>query len=324
MNTIYASNVPQAYTETIIKLRIWGEEEESRNGPVITSLDPVLLQISNPTERVLFDKTRNCNPFFHVMEWVWMLSGSNDVRWIEQFNKKFRGYADSGTNILQGAYGHRWIKHFGVNQIQIVGDLLRKDLSTRRACISMWDPRCDLNNHADIPCNTSIMFRVMQGKLDMTVINRSNDLIWGMLGANAVHMTYLHELICHIAGIPIGFYRVFTLNLHIYKNLENFEQIFYTTLPEDNYSRGQIVEPFPLLDPTETYEELVSDCVSLTNLEDVLHPMTDWMRYVAYPMYLCYMERLEKRGNGKGLLTEIAATDWRLACQNYISIREQK
>lgn len=333
MNVIYANNVPQAYTEAIIKLRTCGEEEMSRNGPVITSQDPVLLQIQRPTERVLFDKVRNANPFFHVMEFVWMMAGENDVRWIEQFNKRFREYADPGTDVIHAGYGHRWIKHFGRNQIQAVGDLLRLEPNTRRAVIVMWDPRVDLSSHNDLPCNTQIMFRVVTsnievggGMLDMTVINRSNDLIWGMLGANAVHMTYLHELVAYIAGFRVGLYKVFTNNLHIYKNMPNFDNIWATRVPEDDYRRLG-VEPTPLLQRDETYPMLVQDCVELMDLDGECNsdfvPRTFWVANVAWPMYEAYMERL--RGNdGMNHVSEIQATDWRLACENYVNLRKEK
>ena len=320
MNTIFAMNIPRAYSEAIIKMRVWGEEEQSRNGPVITSLDPVLLHVARPMERVLFDGVRDCNPFFHVMEFVWMIAGENDVRWIEQFNKGFRQYADVRTNNLHGAYGWRWIKHFGTNQIQAAADLLAKDATTRRAVIGMWDPRVDLVPHADLPCNTQIMFRYVSGQLDMTVINRSNDLVWGMLGANAVHMTYLHELMCHMTGMKIGFYKVFTNNLHIYKEMPKFDAIWGTCAPVDEYST---VKPYPLLDDTETYEMLVSDCVNLINEGEQWIPKTDWMRFVARPMYMAYMERLHG-GTGKCYIDEIEATDWRLACEQYVNRRKAK
>lgn len=322
MNIIYAQNIPQAYTEAIIKLRTWGEEEESRNGPVITSQDPVLLSITNPKERVLFDKTRNANPFFHVMEIVWMLAGENDVRWIEQFNRGFRGFADTGTDTLHGAYGHRWLKHFGKNQIQAVADMLRTDPTTRRAVIAMWDPRVDLSSHNDLPCNTQIMFRVVQGVLDMTVINRSNDLIWGMLGANAVHMTYLHELVSFISGIPMGLYKVFTNNLHIYKNMPNFEAIWDTRVPEDAYRGSLAAKTYDLLWPGEKYEWLVEDCLNLIAERRPGGLLCNWSKAVAWPMKMAYQNRLSG-GDGAYYIAQINAEDWRLACHNYVAIRRE-
>jgi thymidylate synthase len=324
VNSIYANNIPQAYTEAIIKLRTWGEEQESRNGPVITSIDPVYLEIQNPKQRVLFDQTRNANPFFHVMEFVWMMAGENDVRWIEQFNHGFRNYADHGTNTLHGAYGHRWTRHFEINQIVAVADLLRADKTTRRAVLGMWDPRVDLSQHSDLPCNTQIMFRVVHNALDMTVINRSNDLIWGMLGANAVHMTYLHELIAFISGIKIGLYKVFTNNLHIYKEMPNFKKIWATITPDDFY-RANGIKTYDLLWPGEKYETLVRDCVALVNEEHVSVLETNWARAVAWPMKMAYQDRLRLTGgDGKYFIAQINAEDWRLACENYVNLREGK
>ena len=321
MITIHARNIPDAYVECLWKMRIYGEQEQSRNGPVMTIPDPVLLQVDNPRERVIFDPVRDANPFFHVMEFVWMIAGSNDVKWIEQFNKRFRNFADVGTDTIHGAYGHRWIHHFGRNQIQLVADLLRADPTTRRAVMGMWDPRSDLTPHADLPCNTQIMFRVIEGKLDMTVINRSNDLIWGMLGANAVHMTYLHELVwCMRRYTPGGDTTrgiIFTNNLHIYKNLDKFEQIYNTVeivVPDAPH------EPYELLTETETYEALVADCVKLMNLEDDHTFETDWMSYVAYPMYMAYTQRHEVRY----FTAMIEASDWRIACEEWINRRKGK
>jgi thymidylate synthase len=324
VNTIYAHNVPHAYSEAILKLHLWGEEEESRNGPVISCPDPVFLRITHPEQRVLFDETRDCNPFFHVMEFVWMMAGSNDVRWIEQFNKRFRAFADTNTDVIHGAYGHRWINHFPVNQISAAASLIRQDPTTRRAVISMWDPSVDLTPHNDLPCNTSIMFRVIDGQLDMTVVNRSNDLIWGMLGANAVHMTYLHELMAHMTNLTIGHYQVFTNNLHIYKNMPKFEAIWSTTTDYDLYRGATGVKTFPILQKNESYGMLVEDCKILMRDRDDEFLTTTWARHVAWPIQQCYMARKEKLNDGMELAKLILAQDWRLACEQYINRREKE
>ena len=52
---------------------------DSRNGRVIVLDEPVLMTYSHPCERVLFNQARDCNPFFHVYEALWMLAGRNDV-----------------------------------------------------------------------------------------------------------------------------------------------------------------------------------------------------------------------------------------------------
>ena len=50
----------------------------------------------------------------------------------------------------------------------------------------------------------------------MTVVNRSNDLIWGLLGANVVHMSYLLEYLATEIGVEVGTQTHFTNNLHTY------------------------------------------------------------------------------------------------------------
>lgn len=54
------------------------------------------------------------------------------------------------------------------------------------------------------------------GRLNMTVCNRSNDLVWGMLGANVVHMSILQEYMAARIGVEVGTYTQFTNNLHTY------------------------------------------------------------------------------------------------------------
>lgn len=312
-------NAPHLYTEMINAMNIHGVKEQSRNGEVYTIEDAVHLTMLEPTERVLFDPIRDCNPFFHVMEFVWMMAGSKDVGFIEKFNSKYRQYADGDH--VHGAYGHRWLQHFGyVNQISAVIDILKRDRSSRRAVLGMWDPQWDLEPHNDLPCNTHIYFRVdTENRLNMTVCNRSNDIIWGMLGANIVHMTYLHELISRCTGIPLGLYHVFSHNAHVYKELPKFKEIMQTRAPVDYYTDKHI-EPYPLLREGENLEMLLSDCHSLVHglLEK---PFTRWVAEVVLPMYGAWMARKDKISDGSDEVKNIAAEDWRLACSEWINRR---
>lgn len=319
MNTVYALNIPDAYDEVKYKLKSVGVAETSRNGPVISAQGPVYLDVIHPMQRVLTDPLRDANPFFHVMEFVWMMAGENNVKWIEQFNKRFRDFADPGTDTIHASYGHRWLKHFGKNQIAVVSAMLRDDRTTRRAVIGMWDPRSDLSHHNDLPCNTQIMFRFNHEReaLDMLVTNRSNDLFWGMLGANAVHMTYMFELVCHEAELKMGHYRVFTNNLHAYTNMPKFQEIWNQqpfTSP-DVYSTGK-VKPYPLMEPGEHQSDLVWDCMTLMSGE-VFVPMTMWMHSVARPIHDLWFNR-DMDPNG------IAAGDWRIACREWLERRKQR
>lgn len=52
--------------------------------------------------------------------------------------------------------------------------------------------------------------------LNMTVFNRSNDLIWGTLGANVVHFSVLQEYMAARLGVKVGVYNQVSNNLHVY------------------------------------------------------------------------------------------------------------
>jgi len=238
-----------------------------------------------------------------------MFSGRSRVDWLLQFNSKYINYAED-SGIVYGAYGFRWRKHFGIDQILRCVELLRENKNDRRAMIGMWDPGADLGVPArDVPCNTHIYLRVSQGALDMTVCNRSNDLIWGMLGANVVHMTYLQELLAHGIGVPVGTYRVFTQNLHMYENLPNFDRIWCTNRTDDVYA---MQSAHPLLQNEEKVEDLLADCETFVTSGPGRTYKTSWMYDVAEPMFRAYLEKdFDKR---IGQIQKIMAPDWQLAC----------
>lgn len=316
MLEIIARNVPIAYAEAWWNVRNEWVEEPSRNGPVMTVPWPTILTVRRPCERVLMDPVRDANPFFHVMEFVWMMSGSNDQRWVAQFNKQMMEYAGpEGVN--KGAYGWRWRKHFGVDQIADVITQLRRDPTTRQAVLAMWDPFSDNSRilNKDRPCNTHIYLRIVDEALTMTVCNRSNDMVWGMLGANAVHMTLLHELIASAVDLEPKNYRVFTNNLHVYKDVPRFEEMRKTV---QAYNYYDTICPYPLLVKNESWWDLLVDCEAMVEGRQVFR--TEWMNRVAHPMKMSYLDRPKR----DWWVNRIAADDWRLAVEQWIDRRDKK
>jgi thymidylate synthase len=212
------SDVNEAYYELQYTKKHYVQPEKTRNGPALVYQEPVLITHASPYRRVLFDPVRNANPFFHYMESIWMLAGSNTVPFLAKFSSQIKEYSDNGYT-FHGAYGHRWRNHFGVDQIDSVIHMLKKDPATRRALITMWDPASDLERLGkDLPCNTHVYLGIRSGVLHMTVCNRSNDMVWGMLGANIVHMSILQEYIANALEIEVGDLNQFTVNLHIYED----------------------------------------------------------------------------------------------------------
>lgn len=322
---IIASNAPDAYVESFWTIKAHGREEQSRAGPVLSIPTPVVLEIDRPWERVITDPIRNANPFFHVMETIWMLAGDDRVGFPAKFNSTYVNYAEP-DGVVHGAYGKRWRDHFPVHengsyridQIQTAIVELRKNPLSRQVVLGMWDPTQDLGATVrDRPCNTHIYFRAHDGVdervLDMAVCNRSNDLLWGMLGANVVHMTYLHELVAHGAGMAVGKYRVFTNNLHVYTENDVTKNFLKGPVRHDVYTT---CDSRPLLDIRESVADFLEDCENFIKEGSTFK--TAWMHSVAVPMYKAYMQRVNKTGDGLRYAEAIEAEDWRFACVEWI------
>lgn len=215
---------------------------DSRNGQVIKSTTPFTTVYLFPNERVNFDVTRNASPFFHYLESLWMLAGREDVAFPAYYAANIANYSDDGKT-LNGAYGYRWLQYFGEDQISILVNELIKDPLSRRCILQMWsaqDPeelhdgeqrKSDLNSLSasssrDVCCNLSVVFQARKAfrshettgdtYLDMTVYNRSNDIVYGAYGANSVHFSVLHEYICTCVGIKMGTYYQVSNNFHTY------------------------------------------------------------------------------------------------------------
>lgn len=187
---------------------------DSRNGPVHEFKDPVLIKYRYPRQRVLLSKARDANPFFHLFEAIWMLAGRNDVQFVGRFAKRMYDFSDDGGT-LYGAYGNRW-KPF----IPTILHNLRTDPNGRRNYMPLFMEEDVFYKGKDMPCNVGVAFYVRDGWLDMTVFNRSNDLIWGALGANYVHFGFLQEYIAMLTGYGVGTYSQISSCLHLYTEFD--------------------------------------------------------------------------------------------------------
>jgi thymidylate synthase len=217
MHVIKARNVQQAFPEAMYQLKHFGVRMPSRDGNVVKLPEPVTFVLEHPEERVLFWDERNANPFFHLMEALWMLAGHEDVEFLASIVSAVSRFSDDGV-AFNGAYGHRWRYHFGHDQLEIIAENLANNHNCRRQVLTIWDGSHDLNlNSKDLPCNTHLYFSINhEGELEMMVCNRSNDVVWGALGTDVVHMSILQEFLAAWIGVPMGRYYHVTNNLHLY------------------------------------------------------------------------------------------------------------
>lgn len=259
IHQISGRNVHQILPVALDYMLKHGKGHNSRNGPVLSLEEPCVIEYTHPHERVMFHEERNGNPYFHLMECLWMMAGRNDVALPARYVKNMVNFSDDGLT-FNGAYGHRWRKHFGLDQLAYIVDALKRDANDRRVVLQMWDARRDLGLASkDLPCNVTILFRVVASRLDMTVVNRSNDLVWGALGANAVHMSFLQEWVATAIGVDIGRYWQFSTNMHLYvRNHINLAETLATPEPALCPYEVEGLVPYPIMrgKPSDWLNEL--------------------------------------------------------------------
>lgn len=331
-------SVSHGLTRGLNHLSWSGVLSKSRNGDVIVSREPVVTTYLYPANRVLLSPMRDANPFFHVMEALWMLAGRNDLSWIRLFNRRFKEYSDDGKT-LHGAYGHRWRNHFGRDQLSDIAAGLRQKSDDRRMVLSMWDPAVDLGRSGvDFPCNTHAYFDTLNdGRLNMTVSCRSNDIWWGCYGANAVHFSFLLEYMAAATGLEMGVYRQMSNNYHIYPGIVNInhgtilDSLCKDILDHDPFTEGVVPQVYlnrnfdlkkaPLVDNPETFMEeldwfMADSALSEQNYQNKFFPR------VAVPMFrawACYKNNLHQGAFTSAQDIEDGA--WMLACVQWLERR---
>lgn len=341
MITIQARNVNHALFLGARMLRRQGVPRDSRNGPVLQAPSPVTTVYEQPTERVLLDHHRDANPFFHLYEALWMLAGRNDLAPLLPYVKNMANFSDDGGKTQHGAYGFRWRHQFGyrkgktLDQLQWAIRRLMADPNDRRVVIQMWDPAADAhaadNGGRDVPCNlVALPVVATDGRLDLTVFCRSNDMVWGAYGANAVHFSVLQEFIAAAVGIPAGRYYQVSNNFHGYLNTigKAGEEWSWGASPTglqqpDPYEAGTVL-PSPMWDASLNLQEWDQDLGMF--LEDPARIVirSRFLRQVACPVVMAHRAyRKEGTGAAREILGQMPAhCDWRVAAELWLTNRD--
>jgi thymidylate synthase len=329
-----------------------GVERNSRNGPVKFG-GAVTTVYTSPFEKVIFWEERDANPFFHLYESLWMLQGRRDVAPLIRYVKRSIEYSDNGVT-LHGAYGHRWrhmrrngegiIAFFkdtdGFDQLATIAHMLRHNADDRRAVLQMWDADRDLGFAGrDFPCNTMATFqRGIEGELNLCVFNRSNDIIWGAYGANAVQFGTLLEYMARWIGCDVGTYSQISVNWHAYlSTLEQVKNIRpdranFVDNPYDNGKVYHVPMPTDILQIDEIINVVVHEADNdfekgLTGSE-ITHP---WMALIYSVLKAHHVYKDIRYGNDRyvralDILNEAGAdhADWVVAAREWIERRKVK
>lgn len=187
--------------------------DPSRDGPVVGEICDAVFCVNDPTRNIVSSEIRRLPMRYAVGELAWYLSGSNRVRDISRFAKKWEEISDDGVH-NNSAYGYRISTQFGFDQWRYVKKLLTKDPNTRQAIIHIKTPND--SETKDTPCTVYLQFLLRQGKLNLSVHMRSND-IWMGVPYDMFSFCFLQMKMAMELGVEIGEYTHYAGSLHMYE-----------------------------------------------------------------------------------------------------------
>lgn len=268
------------------------------------------------------------------------------------------------------------------DQLRSAIKILGSQKGTRRVVLAMWnavdlarveaEPGCK-----DVPCNTQVMLEVIDDSdglvwgpnapadkakgepiqkpyLEMTVTNRSNDMIWGALGSNYVTFSVLQEYIALALGVDVGPYHQFSKNMHVYVEADGKEMLDIQGTEEVvkvdanakvSKSLSNLFNPSRLLEDICNYystpephlrtlplyqdkEYFDKDCKHLFSVHPVeayqLPFTTEFFQHVVSPMLMAWQcHKLRKYDAALQHCSQIRAWDWCLAAGQWITRRQR-
>lgn len=155
-----------------------------------------------------------------VAEQIWFVSGARKPEiFLRDYTKIWDLFTNPG-DVVTVAYGYRWRKHFGRDQLGLLIELLQKEPSSRHGVIVTWDPAQDglsLFKKKNVPCPYTFTVNIIGGRLHLHNIIRSNDFILGT-PADVAGFALLQCILAQKLGVKPGIYSHSVSNAHIYSN----------------------------------------------------------------------------------------------------------
>ena len=206
----------QIWKDTIKNVLSNGSKVESRNGQSLEIVN--YSQSFNLDHTFLTNQERQLSPVYAMAEFLWYLSGEEEITRILAYAQQYVNFANDG--VAYGAYGARMLYTNYDNQLFEAIELLRDKCLTRQAVIALWE-KDDLRlaqtgKIKDLPCTLSWQFILRCGRLSMICNMRSNDLWLGFPYDVFVNCCIL-QLIAGELGVRAHRYYHNVGSMHIYE-----------------------------------------------------------------------------------------------------------
>ena len=336
MYTISGKSYREVIVKTYQKLLKEGQVVSPRNKET-RELENVCLVIENPRDRVPFIKHRNANIFALLAETLWTLAGRDDLKFINHYLKRLSDFSEDKI-VVSGAYGPRirqWdagedlfylydrlLPNVEVDQLKNIYNILSNDPDSRRAVICIYNPKYDYDNERmDIPCVNWMQFRVRENKLNLSVVSRSMDSVWGS-AVNIFEWTILLEILSNWLNLEVGEYCHYVGSLHIYdyhykkaeRMVEHFENVALESPLEIDITQDLFDSELEILFQKEEYSRRTGQN------DDSLVLKSQWLQYID-TLFLAHnnWKKYGDIGRARQILEKLEASDLLEAANDFFN-----
>lgn len=250
-------NITYAFIDVLSNIMKNGSYVTTRGNEQIEILSR-LIQIENPSQRVIVVPNRKNNIFALIAETIWVLGGRNDLQYLSHYLPRAIEFSDD-QKTWRAAYGPRLRNWDGIDQFKEIARIINEDKNTKRAVMAIFNPKKDYVVTKDVPCNNWLQFMVRDNKLHLNVTVRANDAVWGFGGINSFEWSVLQEMMAFWTGSKVGDLSWFVGTIHVYQRHYNTAQKIIDSF------HGKTLYDFGFENPKFS-----------TNLNDFDHKLETW------------------------------------------------
>lgn len=193
-------------------------EKNERTGHETAALPGLYFSIDLESDGFPLLALRKIPTKIFIAEQIWFISGARKPGdFLSDFTRIWDDFTNPG-DVLTVAYGYRWRRHFGRDQLAKLIALLQKDPSSRHGVIVTWDPASDgLGGvgKGNVPCPYTFTVNIIGGRLNLMNVVRSNDMILGF-PHDVAGFALLQLMLAQKLGVRPGVYSHIIANAHVY------------------------------------------------------------------------------------------------------------
>lgn len=250
------------------------EINQRTNAKIKVSKFPIFFCLDLSNGILPIPGNRTIWPHISAAEVAWQTLGTRDPKFIMEYAPKlWQKFIEKDQ--IKAAYGFRWHKQFGRDQIKLAIEALKNDPTNRQIYISSWNPISDGLGKPDqpknIPCPVGFTLNIIDGKLNMSVMIRSSDVFVG-LPYDILNYALVLDLIANEIGVNNGIISFTLSHAHIYEShFEFVEQCLYG----DKSEWKNIQIPFQYFTYSEVQERphnFVNTIKNCSIVENFWHP----------------------------------------------------